>query len=166
MKKILFILFFMSAVSLAQHRWINESDDEHGHMPPHHDPMAMMERLKLTGDQQKQMGKLHDDMQKNQIAFRAKIQSLQIDVRSLFREDNPEQAKIEAEIQEISKTQTEMKLNHLGFWFKVNAILTPDQQKIWKEHPMMEGRNRMDGFPSMKTKKKRVRIIKDRDDDE
>jgi Spy/CpxP family protein refolding chaperone len=99
----------------------------------------IIEELKLTSEQEKQFGKLESEMQKAQIDLRSQMQSMRIDLRDLFREDNPDQRKIESKLDEIDKLQTKTRKNHLDFWFNVNRMLTPDQQKIWKQHRMMMG---------------------------
>ena len=132
MKRI--ILFFMLATTMitAQPR---RTDDDNA-SPGGFGRKFMIEKLELNADQQKQFDKFQSDVQKNQIGLHAKVQALRIDIRDLMREENPNQPKIGSMLTEISKLQNEMKLNHLGFWFNVNKILTPDQQKVWKDHPM------------------------------
>ena len=127
MKNLLVLFLLFSTVAWAQPRRMGDGPPMRG----------MMETLKLTDDQRQQMGKLHSDLEKKQIAIHAKIQSLRIDVRDAFREDKPDKGKIESKINEITKLQGEMKTNHLALWFDVNKILAPEQQKIWKEAPMM-----------------------------
>ena len=125
---ILFFLLF-STVAWAQPRRMGDGPRMRG--------MGMMQDLKLADDQRQQVDKFHSDLQKKQIALHAKIQALQVDLRDGFRDDKPDRAKIESKINDITKLQGEMKTNHLAFWFDVNKILTPEQQKVWKEKPMM-----------------------------
>ena len=132
MKYFIAFLLFATSVAWTQPRRMNDND------PPNH-KMGMMERLKLNDTQRDQVQRLHSDLEKKQIALRSRVQTLRIDVRDAFREDKPDRGKIESKINEISKAQSEMKLNHLAFWFDVNRLLTPEQQKIWKERPMMGG---------------------------
>jgi Spy/CpxP family protein refolding chaperone len=163
MKKIFLLLLFSAAVAWAQPQtedlaMLPPPDDgpmidnvlmppTQDELPPPGDDMMMpgfaggriMEKLNLTSEQEKQFGKLQSEMQKEQIDLRSKMQSLRIDVRDLFREDNPDQRKIESKLDEIDKLQTKTRKNHLDFWFNVNKMLTPDQQKIWKEHRTMLG---------------------------
>jgi Spy/CpxP family protein refolding chaperone len=128
MKTLALSLILATSVAFAQPRWMQGD--------PPGPPIAqekLMEKLDLTADQQKQVDKLHSELQKKQIALSSKIASLRLDVRDLFREDKPDRSKIELKLSEISKAQSETKLDHLGFWFDVNKTLTPEQQKIWKE---------------------------------
>ena len=149
------------------HEMMMNDDDDDAPMPPMEHRM-MMEHLKLTDDQQKQVGKLHDEMEKKQIELHSKIQLLHVDLRGLFRDEKPNQDKIELKISEISKLQTEAKLAHIGMWFSVNKLLTPEQQKTWKKIGMM----RMQGMGPMPMMKHRMKIMKghkeheEKDDDD
>ena len=98
---------------------------------------GVLKMLKLTDDQQKQLEKIQSDLQKKQIALRSKLETMRVDLRDLLRADSPDQAKIESQLTDISKVQNEMKLDAVGHWFSVNKMLTPEQQKIWKEHRRM-----------------------------
>jgi Spy/CpxP family protein refolding chaperone len=102
----------------------------------------MMEDLNLTDEQQQQVRKIRSDAMRDQISLRAKIQTLQIDLRDLFVENKPDKSKIDAKVSEIGRLQNEMKLNRIASWFSINKLLTPEQQKIWKKAPMM-----LDGGP-------------------
>jgi Spy/CpxP family protein refolding chaperone len=126
----------------------------------------VMEELNLTDDQQKQFGKLHDEMEKKQIDLRSKVQSLRVDLKGLFRDEKPDQGKIESKINEISKLQNEMKHAHVGFWFSVNKILNADQQKAWKQHAMMMGKGHGKGMMHRPMMKKKFRMMKERMDDD
>ena len=139
MKKLLLLLFMATIVAWAQPREFEDDDAPTGLM---FGGGKFIEKLDLTADQQKQFDKLRTDMQKKQIDLRSKIQTIRLDMKELFNEDSPDKSKIESKMNEVSKLQSEMKLNHLDFWFEVNKILKPDQRKIWKEHRMMmEQRN-------------------------
>jgi Spy/CpxP family protein refolding chaperone len=132
MKNLLMFLIMLTSVAMAQPRKMGDGRPMRG--------IPVIEKLNLSDDQRKQVDKLHSDLQKKQIALRAKIQSARVDVRDAFREDKPDRAKIEAKLSEITKAQGEMKNNQVAFWFDVNKILTPDQQKIWKQAAMMHRR--------------------------
>jgi len=134
MKRLILFLTLATSMIIAQPQW----DDDNA--PPFCGKGAISEKLDLNGDQQKQFDQLQSDMQKKQIDIHSKIQSLRIDIKDLFKEDNPDKGKIESKMNEVTKLQGEIKKNHLDFWFGVNKILKSEQQKIWKEHPMMMGK--------------------------
>lgn len=148
MKKLLLLMFMAAAIVWAQPR---EFEDDDALTGPTLGGGRLIENLDLTADQEKQFDKLRTDMQKKQIETSSKIQTARLDIKDLFREDNPDKGKIESKMSEISKLQNEMKMNHIDFWFVVNKILKPEQQKIWKEHRMMMGKGmgngHMQGMP-------------------
>lgn len=136
MKHLLAAALLFSAVAVSQPRWNDRPDDDD--RPMMRRGITMMETLKLTDDQQKQFDKLRADFQKERIGMRSTLQQLRIDLRELYRAGTPDKGKIDATINEIGKQQTEMKLKQNDHWFRINKILTPEQQKIWREH---RGRN-------------------------
>ncbi|MBI4810760.1 MAG: periplasmic heavy metal sensor [Ignavibacteriales bacterium] len=135
MKRLFLFIILATSMIAAQPQW----DDDDDMTPPPHGIRPLCEKLDLTADQQKQFDKMQSDIQKKQIDIRSKVQSLRIDIKDLFKEDNPDKGKIESKMNEVTKLQGEMKKNHLDFWFGVNKILKPEQQKIWKEHRMIFG---------------------------
>ena len=142
------------------------TEDDNADMSPMEHGM-MMQHLKLTDDQEKQVGKLHDELEKKQIELSSKMQSMRVDLRGLFRDEKPDQGKIESMISGISKLQTEMKLAHVGFWFSVNKLLTPEQQQKWKHHAMMMGTGQMRGrTPMPMMMKHRMKSMKDHEEKE
>lgn len=96
-----------------------------------------MDQLKLTDDQKSEFQTLQSTMMKKQIALRADIQTKRVELRDLIGADLPEQQKIEAKQKEISALRGDQAVNRTDFWFAVNKILTPEQQKIWKRHARM-----------------------------
>ncbi len=92
----------------------------------------MIDQLKLTDQQKQDIGKLRAEFQKSMIAQRAKVQSLRVDLRSEIAADNPDRAAIEKTTQAISAAQSQMKMDLINHLFAVRALLTPEQQKIFK----------------------------------
>jgi Spy/CpxP family protein refolding chaperone len=136
MKQLIFLFLIAASITMAQPRWSDDNDRGDGTA---FGRGMMIEKLELKPEQEKQFESMRSEMQKKQIDMRSKIQALRIDMRDLMNEDSPSQAKIESKMSEISKLQNEMKMSHLDFWFGVNKFLTPEQQKIWKNHPMKFG---------------------------
>jgi len=164
MKQLLILLIFVTSSIIAQPRMMGRHGGDGSMMKREMRHDGMMKKLDLTSDQQKQFDKLRADMQKMRIDTHAKIQSARIDLRELFRDDKPDQGKIESKLNEIGKLQTNLKLAHTGFWFDVNKMLKPEQQKIWKDRPMMM--HGMRGQEGKKIIKKRMMKMNDDDDDE
>jgi len=118
---------------------------------PHRDTDArsmrqeLKAKLNLTEQQETQMQKLRFDLEKKQTTLQSKIKLLRIDIKELFAAENPERNAIEKKMKEVSDLQLQEKVNVLDHMFAVKGILTPEQQKIWKQHmtqmgPEMKGR--------------------------
>jgi Spy/CpxP family protein refolding chaperone len=104
----------------------------------------MMAKLKLTDQQKQEMAKLRDEFQKKMIAQRARIQSLRVDLRSEIAADTPDRAAIEKTTKGISDLQAQEKMDLIDHLFAVRSMLTPDQQKIFKQE-MMDRMSEMRG---------------------
>ena len=105
---------------------------------PMHGRQNIMAKLNLTDDQQSQMHKLRIDLQKKQATVQSKIRLARLDIEELFMAATPDKGAIEKKMKEVSDLQYQEKLNGLDHMFAVKAILTPEQQKLWKDH-MREG---------------------------
>jgi Spy/CpxP family protein refolding chaperone len=111
---------------------------------PHH--QSLIDELKLTDTQQAQLEKIRLDLMKKQTPLRSKVQTLRLEIQEQFLADKIDRAAIEKNLKAITDLQQQMKLNMLDHWFQVNAILTPEQQKIWKSAPMRWGQHMRDGM--------------------
>lgn len=133
-------------------------------VPPHE---AIIQQLNLTETQQDQMKKLRLDLMKKQTALRSKVQTLRLEIQEQFLADKIDRAGIEKNLKAISDAQHQMKLNMLAHWFDVNAMLTPEQQKIWKNAPMAIGQQVRQGMKEgmRRMMKHRGWIEPDDDDD-
>ena len=105
-------------------------DDDEGPMMPR---MRLMEELKLTDDQKKEIEKLHFDLQKQMIVQRSKIATSRLELQQMLRADNPDKAALEKKIIEVSQLATQTHTMRLNQWFAVNKLLNADQQKVWKK---------------------------------
>ncbi len=99
--------------------------------------MRLMEELKLTDDQKKEVEKLHFDLQKQMIAQRSKIATSRLELQQMLRADNPDKASLEKKIGEVSQLATQVHTMRLNQWFAVNKLLNADQQKVWKKALVM-----------------------------
>jgi Spy/CpxP family protein refolding chaperone len=54
-------------------------------------------------------------------------------VKELFAAASPDKGAIEKKMKEVSELQFQEKVNGLDHLFAVRAMLTPEQQKLWKE---------------------------------
>ncbi len=99
------------------------------------------ERLKLSDSQKADFEKLNADYAKKRVEQQAKIKVAGIDLHSLLQADTPDRSALEKKVNEIGDLQAQNRMLRIDHWFAVNKILTPDQQKIWKEtleQPMRE----------------------------
>jgi Spy/CpxP family protein refolding chaperone len=110
------------------------------------DDLPLFSILKLTDEQEKEFANLRHDLQKKQIAARAKVQTAQIELKELFSADNLERALIDKKMKEIADLKLKVQQNRLDHWFAVNKILKEEQQKIWKKHI---GKGKSKGFGMM-----------------
>lgn len=131
MRKIILFILLTAGVAVAQPGLMGR------HKPPGQTDRQgkIFNRLDLNPDQQTKVKTLRSQLRKDQIGLRAKIQTSRVELRDLFDKEKPDRAGIESKLSEISKLQNEMKLKTTGFWFDVNSLLTPEQQKTWKRVP-------------------------------
>jgi Spy/CpxP family protein refolding chaperone len=98
-------------------------------------------RLNLNDQQEKQVEQLRFDMQKQLIGVRGKLQTARLELRELLSADNPDKAAIEKKMNEIAQIRVQKESVRLDHWFQVNKLLTPEQQKVWKQllkHPFRD----------------------------
>ncbi|MGD0591876.1 MAG: periplasmic heavy metal sensor [Bacteroidota bacterium] len=96
-------------------------------------PRKIIEQLKLTVEQKKDFDKIHVDMEKQEIAQKAKNETARVELRQLFKADNPDKSAIEKKMNEIADLEVQLHMIKINSWFDVNNLLTPEQQKTWKK---------------------------------
>ncbi len=95
---------------------------------------SMMKELNLTPDQQKKMQQMRLDLEKKQTVLDSKIKLARIAMKEATLADKLDKAAIEKQVKEVSGLQLDKKLNVVDHLFAVYNLLTPEQQKTWKEH--------------------------------
>jgi Spy/CpxP family protein refolding chaperone len=100
-----------------------------------------MQKLHLTADQQKSMKDIHMKTAKQMIDVRAELQKKRIDVQAAMGGDNPDRKALENLWTDIAKLEVNRKVIMFDTHQQMMKLLTPEQQKIWKEHrgAMMQG---------------------------
>jgi Spy/CpxP family protein refolding chaperone len=93
----------------------------------------IIKQLKPTPEQLTQMEKMKSDLEKQQVQTRAKMQTAGIELRDLLSAAEPNKEAVMKKLDEVAKYRVEMVKNRIEQWFAVNKILTPEQQKVWKE---------------------------------
>ncbi len=94
----------------------------------------LMGALHLTDQQESQIKKLHLDLERKQAQVRSKIQLARLDMKEIYLSDKIDRSALERSLKQVSDLQYQQKLNFVDFWFSVNSMLTPEQQKTWKQH--------------------------------
>jgi len=91
-----------------------------------------MGKLNLTDEQKKDVEKIHFDAEKQTIAQKAKEETARVELRQLLKADAPDKSAIEKKITNIADLEVQMHMIKINSWFAINKLLTPDQQKAWK----------------------------------
>lgn len=120
-----FIAFILFIVSFA--------NANPGTPPDRPQRFRLMDDLKLTEAQKEQFEKISYDTEKKHIELRSKMESAQLDLRRLMDADSPDKSAIEKKFNEIAAAHSAVKVNHFNGWYEKNKVLTPEQQKIWKQ---------------------------------
>jgi len=127
---VLATLFTLGVSGLLAQEPAQKPMPEHGWMTSRG---RLMEQLKLTDEQKKEIEKLRFDLQKELIAQRARTANAQLEYRELLKADNLDKAAIEKKAGELTELRSQGRSAMLNHWFAVNKLLTPDQQKVWRK---------------------------------
>jgi periplasmic protein CpxP/Spy len=147
MKSLAFVLAVALTASTALAQQAGQPMNR-GANAPRGGPMAMMQKLNLTDDQQAQIRKLHVDFQKKEIQNQAKVRLARLDLSQMMQVDKPDRSALEKAIRDISATETDTKIARMDEMLAIRNVLTPDQQKMWKQQ-MMNRRGMMRGRTGM-----------------
>jgi len=92
-----------------------------------------IEQLKLSDEQKKDVDRIHIDIKKQEIAQKAKLETAKVELRQLFKSENPDRSSIENKLNEIAGLESQMRIIRINTWFEVNKLLNKEQQKTWKK---------------------------------
>ncbi len=102
--------------------------------------MGLWEKgLKFTADQTQKMKALQENYLKDTASLRNEIQSKQLELRALWLQANPDQAKILAKEKEINDLRAQLQEKTINYAFEARKILTPEQQAQMGAFPMYPG---------------------------
>jgi Spy/CpxP family protein refolding chaperone len=90
-------------------------------------------KLNLTEEQKKSVDNIRLDMEKQEITQKAKNETARVELRQLFKADNPDKSAIEKKVNEIADIEVQMHMIKINSWFDINKLLTQEQQKTWKK---------------------------------
>jgi len=90
----------------------------------------MVEKLKLTDDQRKGMDQILLQHRETLIDLRANVEKAELTMEPLMREDQPNEAKILAQIDKVAQARAELEKANARFLLALRGKLTPDQWKL------------------------------------
>jgi Spy/CpxP family protein refolding chaperone len=93
-----------------------------------------IKKLKLTDAQKEKIKDLRTAFQKNIIDLRADLKKNQIDLKALKSKDNLTRDEITAAVGKVNSSRDAISLAVANHLFDLYQVLTPEQQKIWKEN--------------------------------
>jgi Spy/CpxP family protein refolding chaperone len=91
---------------------------------------AMVENLKLTDAQRKSMDDILLQHRETLVDLRASLQKSELVMESLLREDQPNEAKILAQIDKVAQARAELEKANARFLLALRGKLTPEQWKM------------------------------------
>jgi len=109
----------------------------------HQDPLPprghrdFMEKLGLSEKQKTDIAGLRTEMEKSMVGIQSKIKLARIDMRTLATADSPDKSSILGKVKEVSDLQYQAKKLAIDHLCAVYALLTPEQQKKFKDQMMM-----------------------------
>jgi Spy/CpxP family protein refolding chaperone len=118
------------------------------------------EALKLTDEQKKQFDEILQSHRERLIDLRANVEKAELAMAPLIRDDQPNEAKILAQIDKVAQARAELEKAHARYLLAIRSKLTPEQWKqveAFRDRHMQEGRGgwdrdrpgRMKGGPGM-----------------
>jgi len=107
--------------------WAQEPGERQMRRPPERPFERMHRELNLTDQQMDELAKLRLENQKEMIKLRADLRVLQLDLKTLLNEKEPNTAKAYAQLDKINKLRNELSKNRIDFDLKRRAIFTPEQ---------------------------------------
>jgi Spy/CpxP family protein refolding chaperone len=104
----------------------------------------MVERLKLTDAQRKAMDSILLDHRERLIDLRGNVQKAELELEPLMRDDQPNEARILAQIDKVAQARAELEKANARFLLAIRGKLTPEQWKLvqaFREHHGQEIRD-------------------------
>lgn len=95
--------------------------------------IQFLSSLDLSEEQMETIRPLHFDLEKKLIGLNERITLSRVELRELMHPKSLDQSKIAQKMGQISQLCLEKKTLRLDNWFEIQEILTPEQQKKWKQ---------------------------------
>jgi len=94
----------------------------------------VVERLKLTDEQRKDFDGIFLEHREKLIDLRASLQKAELAMEPLMSDDQPNEAKILAQIDKIAQARADLEKANAAFLLAIRAKLTPEQWKMVKAY--------------------------------
>jgi Spy/CpxP family protein refolding chaperone len=91
---------------------------------------AMVEKLKLSDDQRKQMDDILQQHREKLVDLRSSVEKSELVLEPLMKADQPDENKILAQIDQVAQARAELEKANARFLLALRSKLTPDQ---WKQ---------------------------------
>jgi Spy/CpxP family protein refolding chaperone len=91
---------------------------------------AMVEKLKLTDAQRKQMDEILLQHREKLVDLRGNVEKAELEMEPLMRDDQPNEGKILAQIDKVAQARAELEKANARFLLAIRGKLTPEQ---WKQ---------------------------------
>ncbi len=103
----------------------------------------VIERLKLTDEQRKEFDNILLQHREKLIDLRANVEKAELQMEPLVRADQPDEAKILAQIDQVAQARAELEKANARYLLALRSKLTPEQWKEvqeFRENRGMQGR--------------------------
>jgi len=91
---------------------------------------ATIEKLKLTDVQRKQMDEILQKHRETLVDLRGNLEKAELAMEPLMRDDQPNEAKILAQIDKVAQARAELEKANARFLLGLRSKLTPEQWKL------------------------------------
>ena len=96
----------------------------------------MVQKLGLSADQQKRMDDIFQQNRLKLVDLHAAVQKEEITMEPLMSADQPDEARIVAQIDRVAQARAELEKANARFLLGIRRVLTADQyKKLQTEHP-------------------------------
>jgi Spy/CpxP family protein refolding chaperone len=102
----------------------------------------MIEKLKLTDDQRKAMDAILLQHREKLVDLKGNVEKAEIEMEPLMRDDQPNEAKIVAQIDKVAQARAELEKANARFLLALRGKLTPEQWKLVQAERANHGQER------------------------
>lgn len=121
------------------------------------DNPQVVKKLGLTEDQQQKLESLQVEHRKFEIKNRSEVETVELDLRQLWKADSPDEAKILAKVKEVSRIREGRAVEDAKYRLAIHQILTPEQRTKMKDFIQKRIQERREGQPGERMRPMRER---------